>query len=223
MKRIPEPELMNNNEQAAAYAEADFSEPHNRVISLFNETFGLDRINGYVLDLGCGPGDITFRFARAYPDCTVHGIDGAEAMIRCGLKLLRKSADIKHRVELIHGLLPAAVPPRMKYDTVISNSLLHHLIDPLVLWQTIKRYAAPDAPIFIVDLKRPTSPEEAHRLVETYSGGEPEILKNDFYNSLLAAFTTSEIKAQLLKVNLDYLDVTEIGDRHLQISGHFQR
>ena len=174
MTRVPEPELMNDDEQAAAYAQADFSGPHKRVITLFRETFGTDGIKGYVLDLGCGPGDIAFRFARAYPDCVVHGMDGAEAMLRCGRKLLQEASDIRDRVELIHGLLPDASPPLLKYDIIISNSLLHHLMDPSVLWQAVKRYAASGAPVFIVDLKRPQSPEEARVLVETYSGGEPK-------------------------------------------------
>jgi 2-polyprenyl-3-methyl-5-hydroxy-6-metoxy-1,4-benzoquinol methylase len=222
MNRIPEPELMTDDEQAAAYARADFSEPHNRVITLFRETFGTGIFKGYVLDLGCGPGDIAFRFARAHPDCIVHGIDGAEAMLRYGRKLLNEAPDIKHRVELIHGLLPYASPPLAKYDIIISNSLLHHLTDPFVLWQTVKQYAVPGAPIFIVDLKRPESSQEARRLVETYSGNEPEILKKDFYNSLIAAFDVYEIKTQLMKISLEYLEVKEISDRHLLISGYFK-
>jgi SAM-dependent methyltransferase len=221
MNRIPESELMNDDEQAAAYAQADFSGPHSRVITLFKETFGTDGIKGYVLDLGCGSGDIAFRFARAYPDSIVHGIDGAEAMLRYGMELLQEASDIRGRVELIHGFLPDAAPPLAKYDIIISNSLLHHLMDSSVLWQAVRRYAAPGAPVFIVDLKRPGSPEEAHMLVETYCGSEPEILKRDFYNSLLAAFDVDEVKAHLKEENLDYLDVKEISDRHLLISGYF--
>ncbi|MCP4716998.1 MAG: class I SAM-dependent methyltransferase, partial [Deltaproteobacteria bacterium] len=69
MQRIAEPELMLDKEQARAYAEADFDEPHSMFIDLFRERFRERECEGYVLDLGCGPGDITFRFARAYPCC----------------------------------------------------------------------------------------------------------------------------------------------------------
>lgn len=222
MNRITEPELMNDDEQALAYAQADFAEPHNRVIELFIERFGTKDIQGHVLDLGCGPGDISFRFARAYPGCVVHGIDGAEAMLRCGLEILDRSPDIRDRVKLIHGFLPDFSPPLPKYDVVISNSLLHHLGNPSVLWQAVKLYSSPGAPIFIVDLMRPSSPDEAGRFVDKYSGNEPEILKRDFYNSLLAAFETDEIKTQLRQHNLDCLDVEAISDRHLLVSGFFK-
>ncbi|HET9234400.1 MAG TPA: SAM-dependent methyltransferase, partial [Candidatus Eisenbacteria bacterium] len=58
MERIPEPELMTEDEQARAYAQADFEEAHSRFIALFRETFP-EVSEGTALDLGCGPGDIT--------------------------------------------------------------------------------------------------------------------------------------------------------------------
>ena len=84
MERTPEPELMNDAEQAAAYAFADFEEPHSRFIELFRETFPAEVVAGAVLDLGCGPGDITIRFVHAFPECVVHGVDGAVAMLAHG-------------------------------------------------------------------------------------------------------------------------------------------
>jgi len=70
MERILEPELMGDMEQAEAYANADFEEPHSRVIELLAAEFQRPRISGRILDLGCGPGDITFRLARRFPEAT---------------------------------------------------------------------------------------------------------------------------------------------------------
>jgi len=84
MKRIPEPELMNEPEQALAYARADFEEPHNQFVELFKNKFPEEKIDGYVLDPDCGPADVTIRFARAHPNCLIHGIDGAENMLKHG-------------------------------------------------------------------------------------------------------------------------------------------
>jgi len=44
---------------------------------------------------------------------------------------------------------------------VNSNSLLHHLVDPMVLWRTIRLLAAKRAAIFVMDLARPASRAEA--------------------------------------------------------------
>ena len=51
MERIPEPELMNDAEQARAYSEADFSEPHNHFVQLMIEKMGSE-LRGEALDLG---------------------------------------------------------------------------------------------------------------------------------------------------------------------------
>ena len=220
MDRIRESELMEEEIQVRAYAEADFEDAHSRFIALFQDMFGHKGINGYVLDLGCGHGDISVRFARAYPKCIVHGVDGSTAMIRYGNKILRDACDISNRVELIHGRLPEAVLPRKKYDIIMSNSLLHHLSNPQVLYQVIQRYATSGAPLFIMDLKRPKTIDEARVLVETYAANEPEVLKRDFYNSLLAAFEVEEIRKQLKAVKLEHLSVKIASDRHVVIGGY---
>lgn len=66
IERIPEPELMDDPEQARAYAGADFSEPHQAFVERFTQCFPRHRPRR-VLDLGCGAADITIRFARAIP------------------------------------------------------------------------------------------------------------------------------------------------------------
>ena len=219
MERIVEPELMEEDAQARAYAEADFNEPHGHFIDLFAEAFPDERIGGHVLDLGCGTGDITIRFSRARPACTIHGMDGSEAMLRYALKALSSAGDVRGRVELIQGVLPGAVLPRTGYDTIISNSLIPHLKNPQVIWTSVLRYAIPGATVFVMDLKRPESADVARALVERYAGEEPEILKRDFYNSLLAAFEVDEVKGQLKEAGLDSFLVREVSDRHLAVSG----
>jgi len=219
MKRKPEQELMLDPEQARAYARADFEQPHAMFMDLFCETFGTVDDSIYVLDLGCGPGDISFRFARAWTQCHVHGVDGSDAMLLHAEKALAGEIELQGRVLFLEGMLPDVELPCPQYDIIISNSLLHHLPDPAVLWQTVKAFAGPGALIFIMDLKRPASIAEAGRLRDLYAKGEPEVLRQDFYNSLLAAFESAEIRAQLDSAGLAGLNVQDVSDRHLVISG----
>jgi SAM-dependent methyltransferase len=219
MQRIPEPELMNEPEQAMAYARADFEAPHARVIALFQEHFPGWSGDGYVLDLGCGPGDIAVRLARAYPRCHIDGIDGAPAMIDAGRLVFAEDPDFQQRVHLHLVNLPHDRPPRVAYDATISNSLLHHLHDPLVLWNAVRDFTFPGAPVFVIDLMRPPDRDTAADLARRYVGGEPEVLQRDFFNSLLAAFTVDEVKDQLYKTGLAHLSVNAISDRHLMIQG----
>ncbi len=219
MQRIPEPELMDEPAQAAAYAAADFAEAHSRIVAAFEQFFPQVDVAGPVLDLGCGPGDIGFRFAARFPGCEVTGVDGAAAML--ALARQRKAADavVGPRVNFIEGLLPGAAIPGLAYTAIISNSLLHHLHDPMVLWEVVNRYAGKGTHIFIADLYRPQGMDVVRRLVEQYAAGEPEVLRHDFYHSLCAAFEPGEIEAQLAAAGLHELSVDLLSDRHLVVHG----
>ena len=213
---------MDEAEQAAAYANADFEAPHRFFIELFQRVFPDDPVSsGTVLDLGCGPADISVRFARAYPDCVLHGIDGAGAMLREGQRRLTREMLVQ-RIHLHQANLPQDPAPRAAYDVIISNSLLHHLHDPQVLWQAINQYGQPGTPIFVMDLQRPTDQQQARALVEEYASDEPMILQRDFYHSLCAAFTPDEVQQQLAEAGLAYLEVESVSDRHLIVHGRLR-
>ncbi|MCB1736048.1 MAG: class I SAM-dependent methyltransferase [Gammaproteobacteria bacterium] len=216
MQRIPEPELMNDPAQAQAYAEADFSEPHDAFVATYREHFPETR--GQVLDLGCGPADVTLRFARAHPDCTVLGIDAAEQMLQLGRHACHR-AGLSDRIELQIAHLPHTPLPHEAYAAIISNSLLHHLNDPMTLWNTVAEHAHHGTQVFVMDLLRPDSPEAARALVDTHAANEPDVLRHDFYHSLRAAYREDEVEAQLRAAGLGVLRVEIISDRHFIVYG----
>jgi SAM-dependent methyltransferase len=218
MQRIPEPELMDEAEQAQAYAAADFSEPNERFVGYFETTYPA-LLSGSVLDLGCGPGDIVLRLAARRPGLVVHGVDGSAAMLRHASERLHEEASLRGRVQFVLGLLPGATLPLPRYDAVISNSLLHHLHDPGVFWQAVREAGAPGAAVLVMDLFRPASTAAARDIVEQYAGSEPEVLRHDFLASLCAAFEPDEVRAQLRESGLGTLAVTTVSDRHLLVTG----
>jgi len=218
VNRIPEPELMDEAEQARAYSEADFAEPHDRFVNLCEEFVGAGGLAGTILDLGCGPADVTVRLARRFPRAIIHGVDGADTMLAHGHARVQREG-LGHRIELTRALLPHDAPPLLQYDAVVSNSLLHHLHDADVLWEAVGRWAKPGAPVFVMDLRRPATVEDARRLVTVNAAAEPEVLQRDFFNSLCAAFAADEVRAQLRRAGLA-LEVLEVGDRHLVARGH---
>ena len=73
--------------------------------------------------------------------------------------------------------------------------------------------------MLVMDLLRPDSPEEAQAIVDRYAAQEPEILRRDFYHSLLAAFTEDDVAAQLAEMNLSRLVIDVVDDRHWVVSG----
>jgi SAM-dependent methyltransferase len=213
MERIPEPELMDDHEQAVAYATADFSVPHQRFVDLLRGRFPDLPEHGVALDLGCGSADVSCRFAKSYPGWRVHGLDAAEAMLELGREAVR-AAGLETRIALHRGYLPGAAAPLEHYDLVFSNSLLHHLAEPSALWNSACQWSRPGGPVFVMDLLRPTSAAEVVRLVREHASGAPEILQRDFRASLHAAYLTQEVRAQLAAAGLGLFEVSEVSDRH---------
>lgn len=216
MDRILEPELMDDPEQALVYAQADFEEENQGFVDRFREYFP-DFSDGHALDLGCGPGDIPIRFAQAIPACRITGVDASAPMVRLAEEAVQKaglSDRITFRCERFQDLAGTNI-----VDAAISNSLLHHVPNPLQFWHKLRLAVKPGSPVLVMDLLRPDSPEEAQAIVERYASGAPDILRRDFYNSLLAAFTEDEIASQLARMNLTRLLIDVPDDRHWVVGG----
>ena len=216
MDRILEPELMDDPKQAEVYARADFAEENQGFVERFKEYFP-EFSQGRVLDLGCGPADIPIRFAKLYPACHIIGVDASAPMIQLGGQAV-KQAGLTDRITLRCERYEEVAGARI-VDAAMSNSLLHHLPNPLQFWQKLRQLVKPGAPVLVMDLLRPESPEAAQAIVDQYAANEPDILRRDFYNSLLAAFTEDEIGSQLGRMNLTRLLVDIPDDRHWVVGG----
>jgi ubiquinone/menaquinone biosynthesis C-methylase UbiE len=215
--RTQEPELMMGEEQAAAYAGADFTDLHQAMVTQFQDRFGRVAARR-LLDLGCGSADITIRFAIAYPGLRALGVDGSEAMLRFGRRAVRDAA-LEDRIALERRYLPDESLSAREFDVVTANSLLHHLGDPGVLWRTVRQCAAPGAAVMVMDLRRPKDRPSARRLVAKYGAEAPVVLRRDFFNSLCAAYTVEEIRGQLDAGGMTGFHTAEIGELHLLVWG----
>jgi ubiquinone/menaquinone biosynthesis C-methylase UbiE len=221
MDRVLEPELMTGEAQALAYAKADFAQVNQGFVNRFRACFP-KAVEGAMIDLGCGPGDIPVRFARALPGFTITAVDGSEPMIALA-KQAAKHAGVEDRMHPRCARLPMLPLPLQSFDAVVSNSLLHHMPDPHLFWNEVVRLGRPGASVLIMDLLRPESPARAHEIIEQYSGSEAPVLKEDFFNSLCAAFTLREIRYQMRSRGLGGLVCELASDRHWIAWGHLPR
>jgi ubiquinone/menaquinone biosynthesis C-methylase UbiE len=221
MDRILEPELMSELAQAEAYAQADFAQVNQGFVDRFRVCFP-KAVGGTMVDLGCGPADIPVRFARTLPDFTITAVDGSEPMIALAQQAV-EAAGLGARVHPRCARLPMLPLPLQSFDAVVSNSLVHHMPDPQLFWNEVVRLGRPGAAVLIMDLFRPESPERAREIVERYSGNEAPVLKEDFFNSLCAAFTLREIRYQARSRGLGGLVCELASDRHWIVWGHLPR
>ena len=230
MERIPEPELMEKKEQVISYDEADFSEGEITLINQINHYLLEKNISlsekDLIVDLGCGPGNISEKLAIKWPNTEVVGIDGSKEMIlraehnkeisnyQKKLKNLRYiCADIKD-IKSTNFLL------KKKISLLVSNSLIHHITHLEDFFNTIRSLSSNSTVNFHKDLKRPLDEKCALELKEQCSTKYNEILTNDYYASLRASYTFKELKNFTLENNLSSLDVFEDGDEYLIVYGN---
>jgi SAM-dependent methyltransferase len=221
MDRIPEPELMDEGPQARAYAEADFSLTDQAFTERFLQL--VPEPGPRIADLGCGPGNVTFRIAAALPAAEVVGIDGAAAMLAIAAERLPPTAADADRLRFLHldladGAL-ARQPLAGSFSAVVSNSVLHHLHEPQVFWAAVRRLAAPGAWLYLRDLRRPPTTLALEVIVARDTVGAPAILRRDYRASLHAAFTPEEVEQQLDCAGLTGLQVEPLEDRYLEVWG----
>ena len=215
MQRIPEPEIMDNPERAQAYADADFCEVNEAFVERLLELAG-DLASARVLDLGTGPGEMPLRIAAQRPGWRIVGLDASMPMLRLGQDARRGVSTVP---AVWFVLADAKLTPFADdtFDLIFSNSILHHVDDPFSFWKETARVAKPGALLFVRDLRRPESPDAAHELVETYAKDEHPLLKEDFYNSLLASYTISEVHDQIHLEGIQAAKVSQCGDRHFDV------
>ena len=216
MQRCPEPELMNGVDQVAAYAAADFSAGDEVTIDRIHSLIAERPLgnNPVVVDLGCGPGNITLLLARLLPEARVIGIDGADRMLELARQ---RAADQGLAIEFLHQDLRQI--RGLKADLVVSNSLLHQLHDPLLLWRVTSQLANRGCRVLHRDLRRPESMDELNHLQTLHLPDAPGVLLQDFRASLRAAFEPAEVADQLRMTGLQQLSVQLEGDRYLVVSG----
>jgi ubiquinone/menaquinone biosynthesis C-methylase UbiE len=211
--RVPEKELMCSNEQAASYANANFSESNNIFI---NNTFQHVKIDNYtkLLDVGCGDGEIPIRISKE-TDCEITAVDGSQAMLNEFRKKIKKN-NVRN-IFLHKKLIDNNLFLGKSFDVIICNSVLHHVSDLFLFWNTIFRLSRKSGTICLMDLERPKSNKEMDDILLKYGGKDP-ILLDDFKNSLKASYTINEVSQQLDGYNNISFNIKPISDRHFFVN-----
>jgi ubiquinone/menaquinone biosynthesis C-methylase UbiE len=210
MERILEPEVMDTRDEAEAYDAMDHLEVNTAFVDRIIE---LGAEGGHFLDLGTGPAQIPILLAQRRSQIRITAIDLSMHMLKLGEKHVAE-AGLTNRISLAYidaKNLPYAAE---SFDGVISNSIIHHLTDPMPVLRGISCVIRAGGLILIRDLMRPDTPEAAQALVERYAADGTPYQRKLFYDSFLAAFTIPEIEEMLSQVNLPGAIVVQSSDRH---------
>lgn len=231
MERKPEDEVMGIADEAAAYAQADFSHVNQAFVDRLLELIDSPPV-GRALDLGTGPADIPIRLVRtltrrlaaiggpasALGDFKIVAVDASAAMLDLARKAVA-AAGLEGQIELALVDAKRTALSDHSFNVIFSNSILHHITDVAAFWMELKRLAAPRAVVFLRDLARPNDAQAARAIVRTYAASESPLLQEEYYRSLLSAYTLDEVRTQLDRAGLACLQVKMISDRHMDVQG----
>lgn len=210
MQRVLEPEVMDSWEEAVAYDAMDFTEVN---AAFAQKAIALAPKVAKVLDLGTGTARIPLILSQQRPQWQIIAIDLAENMLKIGAEHIKKAGLQKQIIlELVDAKkLPY---PNEHFDLVISNSLFHHLPDPLPFLQEINRVLKSKGALLIRDLIRPNNQEILQNLVESIGAEYDAHQKQLFADSLHAAFTIDEVNQLMSQAGLKDVKIYQSSDRH---------
>ncbi len=210
IKRILEPEVMDSVEDARDYNAMDHAEVNRLFV---DDLLAAGFAGGDVLDLGTGTALIPIELCRRVKNCRVMAVDAAVNM----LDLARFNIEAAGLIESIE--LQQVDAKNMGYaagmfDAVMSNSIVHHIPDPVECLREAVRVTRPGGLLFFRDLLRPAGEQELQQLVKTYAGKENEHSQQLFAESLHAALTLQEIRELIQSLGFAADDVVQNSDRH---------
>lgn len=218
LPRVLEVEYMDTVEEAAAYDTMDHSHVNRLFVAdllaaLGGRSADPDAAMLDVLDLGAGTARIPIELCQQHADARVLAVDAAVQM----LELARYNVEIAGLIERVQLLQADAkrLPFRDGlFHVVISNSILHHIPEPLLVVREAARVTAPGGLLFFRDLLRPASAEQLRDLVEQYAGAEAPAARQMFADSLHAALSLSEIRELVATLGFAPESVQATSDRH---------
>ena len=220
LPRILEPEVMDTVEEAVDYDQMD----HAFVNQLFVDDFlkasaqwkpnAAERSVCQIVDLGTGTAQIPIRLIQTWPDAgPISACDLSMEMLRIANRNMQL-AKCNGRIHSVFCDAKSMPFDQQSVDVFVSNSIIHHIPEPLLVMLEVARCLKPGGLVFFRDLLRPESEAELNSLVATYAGNEKPHAQKMFRESLHAALTINEVQEIFQEAGLSNVEVNQTSDRH---------
>ncbi|MGL6073312.1 MAG: class I SAM-dependent methyltransferase [Fimbriiglobus sp.] len=211
LPRILEPEVMDTQADAHDYDAMDHGEVNRRFVQDFRHFYGDGSTT--ILDVGTGTALIPIEFCRQRQGYVIIGIDAAQSMI----DLAQENIARANHSDSIQALVMNARAMTFgdgPFECVVSNSIIHHISEPLAVLREMVRVTKPGGTLFVRDLARPEDLKTLQHLVATYAKDANAHQKQLFSDSLHAALTLGEIQEMVAELGFEKETVSMTSNRH---------
>jgi ubiquinone/menaquinone biosynthesis C-methylase UbiE len=210
LQRVLEPEVMDTPEEAREYNEMDHSEV-NRVF--VDDLLACGEVSDDILDLGTGTALIPIELCERIETCRVMAGDMSVSMLDLAVYNLAVTS-FAERIQLDQIDAKQLHYEDDDFNIVMSNSIVHHIPEPLTVLREAVRVVTPGGLLFIRDLMRPATSDDVSQLVANYAAEANDHQRQMFDDSLRAALDLEEIRALVASLGFTEDTVQATTDRH---------
>jgi ubiquinone/menaquinone biosynthesis C-methylase UbiE len=208
--RTLEPEVMDTDDDARDYDSMDHADVNTQFVQ---DLVAAGNIGQEVLDVGTGTARIPVEVCLRLATVHIVAVDLAESMLKLARAHLRRAA-LTGRITIRRADAKRLPFRHNRFTCVMSNSIVHHVPDPRIVFQEAVRVTAPGGMLFFRDLLRPETTERLEQLVAAYAAGANEHQRQLFRNSLHAALRLEEVQQLIGSLGFPAASVQQTSDRH---------
>jgi ubiquinone/menaquinone biosynthesis C-methylase UbiE len=212
MQRTLEPEVMDTADEAVEYDAMDHSGPNERFVARLLELGA----HGRVLDIGTGPGHIPVLLCERLPGVHVTGVDLAEHMLALAERK-RVASPHRHRLLFERSDAKGLKYPAGWFDSVVSNTILHHIPDPRPFLCECRRVLRSGGVLLVRDLIRPETDARARAWTAQHAAGANAEQQALLHASYCAAFTPAELRAIADECGLKDAQLVQDDETHMSL------
>jgi ubiquinone/menaquinone biosynthesis C-methylase UbiE len=226
LPRTLEPEVMDSSAEAVDYDSMDHSAVNrlfvDDLLSAANAAGFADQLTSRsnrlrVLDVGTGTAQIPIEFCQRPVNVDILAIDLAVEMLLLADRNIR-DAGLHGSILLEHVDAKELPFADGEFDWVISNSIVHHIPEPIDSLREMQRILKPGGLLFVRDLLRPDSSEKVDIFVQAYAGNDNDEQRQLFRQSLHAALTPAEMSELMESLGWPASSVEQTSDRHWTVT-----
>ncbi len=209
--RVLEPEVMDSWAEAEEYDAMDHSVVNLRFAQdlAANQPVGND-----LLDMGTGTALIPIELCKLLPKSTrIMAADASQPMLELARYRIEVEA-LTDRIQLLYGDCKKLPFENEFFDTVFSNTLIHHVPNPADILSEAWRVLRPNGLLFIRDLVRPCAEAQVEKLVSEHAANQSESGRQLLRQSLFASLTIDEIRTFANEVGITLVSIEQTSDRH---------